>query len=91
MPRHQAPNSRRVSGSRRAEGDERVRCTRVLDGGCTIYPILEAAVSKQYVPCNEQELPTVGMRQGLSARKHSSPTRLGPRRIRRLEKLELVV
>jgi len=26
------PNGLRVSGERRAEGDERVRCTRVLDG-----------------------------------------------------------
>src|SRR5262245_41820029 len=29
---HRLPNGRRVSGSRRAEGDERVRCTRMLDG-----------------------------------------------------------
>ena len=28
----QRPNGLRVSGERRAEGDERVRCTRVLDG-----------------------------------------------------------
>ncbi|MGC2183631.1 MAG: hypothetical protein WA637_10150, partial [Terriglobales bacterium] len=26
------PNGRRVSGERRAEGDERVRCTRALGG-----------------------------------------------------------
>src|SRR5262249_32667346 len=29
---HTAPNGWRVSGSRRAEGDERVRCTRMLGG-----------------------------------------------------------
>jgi hypothetical protein len=29
------PNGRRVSGSRRAEGDERVRCTRVLGATLT--------------------------------------------------------
>ena len=30
-----APNGQRISGERRAEGDERVRCMRVL-GGCFI-------------------------------------------------------
>src|SRR5262249_36633531 len=30
------PNGRRVSGSRRAEGDERVRCTRMLGPSCPV-------------------------------------------------------
>ena len=37
--RAMAPNGRRVSGERGAEGDERVRCMRVL-GRSTLAPIL---------------------------------------------------
>ena len=34
---HESPNGWRVSGERRAEGDERVRCTRVLGRGFSAF------------------------------------------------------
>jgi hypothetical protein len=38
---HGPDNGRRVSGERRAEGDERVRCTRVLGGRLLVLQDIE--------------------------------------------------
>jgi hypothetical protein len=60
------PNGRRVSGERRAEGDERVRCTRVLGRGDSPVTCLPLALPEPPLPSPAARESKTPSREGLN-------------------------